>query len=92
MNKNNKGMAIAAMVLGIVSVSLCALSAIITFFHFLSGMILAIIALICGIIAVVLGKQAKALKRAIAAFILGIIGTSLSASIFVIMMLWQQFM
>ena len=39
-----------------------------------------IASLICGIIAIVLGNKARPLGRAIAGFVLGIVGSSLSGS------------
>lgn len=84
MRELQTGKAIASMVLGIVSVSLSVLSAIVIFFLFVLGILIGAAAMICGIIAIVLGNRARPLGRAMAGFVLGIIGTSLSGSIMVI--------
>lgn len=91
MKEMSIGKAIAAMVLGIISVSLSVLSAIVIFFLFSLGMLIAVSALICGIIAIVLGNKARPLGRAIAGFVLGIVGTSLTGSIMVIGILITMF-
>ena len=80
MQNTSVGKAIASMVLGIVSVSIAVLSAILFFFLFPLGVGCGIASLICGIIAIVLGNKARPLGRAIAGFVLGIAGSSLSGS------------
>lgn len=80
--KNSKtGIAIASMVVGIVATSLSVFTMIIPFFSIFFGSVLASISLICGIVAIVFGANAKNQKpagRAIAGFILGIIASSFS--------------
>lgn len=78
------GLSIASMVLGIISVSFSAISIAFLFFVFSLGLALVIIALICGIIAIILGHKSRPLSRGIAGLVLGIIGTSLAGSIIVI--------
>ena len=81
MNPTGSRISIAAMVLGIVSVSLCILAMIFSFFWILQAIAVAAAALICGIHAIILGvkgRQLQSVGRAIAGFVLGIIGTSIS--------------
>ena len=81
MNPTGSRISIAAMVLGIVSVSLCIPAMIFSFFWILQAIAVAAAALVCGILAIILGvkgRQLKSVGRAIAGFVLGIIGTSIS--------------
>ena len=54
MNPTGSRISIAAMVLGIVSVSLCILAMIFSFFWILQAIAVAAAALICGILAIIL--------------------------------------
>lgn len=81
MQESSYRSAVASMVLGIVSVSLFLPAVILSFFHWKYSLVFATISLICGIVAIVFGAKAKMIKpagRAIAGFVLGIVGTSIS--------------
>lgn len=84
MKQEKIGLSIASMVLGIIAVSLTVTSITFLFFIFSLGMALNFIALSCGIIAIILGAKSRILYRGVAGFVLGIVGTSLAASILVI--------
>lgn len=79
------GLGIAAMVCGIVSVSLSAVAIPIGIFFFFWGCVISLFALGCGIFSIVAGAKAKQyppIGQAIAGLVLGIIGTSLHVVIF----------
>lgn len=78
------GLGVAAMVCGIVSVSISALAIPIGIFFHIWGCLIAAVGLGCGIFAIVAGAKAKIYYpagKAIAGFVMGIIGTSLHAMI-----------
>lgn len=94
MKSEKYGLGIAAMVLGIVAVSIASVALIFPFFSFLLGEIFGSIALICGIVAIVMGNTARFYKpagRAIAGFVLGIIAVSLSGILLSICIIVQCF-
>lgn len=81
MNNSNIRTAVASMVLGIVSVSLCLPAMLFPFFWWILGAVISAVSLICGILAIILGARAKLIRpagRAVAGFVLGIVGTSIA--------------
>ncbi|MBS6179674.1 hypothetical protein MKC91_06285 [[Clostridium] innocuum] len=90
MNSTAVRTAIASMVLGIVSVSLCVPAILLSFFWWLLGMITALASLTCGILAIVMSTRASAISpagRAVAGLILGIIGTSIAGLLLLCLLL-----
>lgn len=85
MQQERTGISIGSLVCGIVSTALSALAIPIGIFLSWGGWLITIAGLITGIIAIALGvkgKQALHAGRAIAGFVLGIIGTSLHGVLF----------
>lgn len=88
------GLGIAAMVCGIVSVSLSAAAIPIGIFFYFWGCVITVFGLGCGIFAIAAGAKAKKFfpaGQAIAGFVLGIIGTSLHAVIFLCFLILYLF-
>lgn len=94
MENQNKGKAIASMVLGIVSNSMILLAIIVAFFWQMIGITIATGALICAIIAIVLSRHAvfeNTNGQGVAGFVLGITGASLSAVVIFISFIFITF-
>lgn len=81
------GLGIAALVCGVVSVSLCGAAIPIGIFFPFWGCILAVVGIILGIFAIIAGTRSRKYfcpaGKAIAGFILGIIGTSIDGVVFI---------
>lgn len=89
------GKAIASMVLGIIAVSLCPLVMILPFFFLMIGMGMALLPLVCGIISLVLGANARrtvSSGQATTGIILSIIAITLSGIVFILCLLVYVFL
>ena len=90
MNNSNDRMAVASMVLGIVSVSLCLPAMLFPFFWWILGAMIAAVSLICGILAIIMGARARLIQttgRAVAGFVLGIVGTSIAGLVILVLLI-----
>ena len=72
----SKRKAIASMTIGIIATSFSILAMILPFFWLIAGIVAAIIAIACGIVAIVLSSSSVHCGQAIAGLVCGIVGCS----------------
>lgn len=80
----SKGKSIASMSVGIISSSVCVLAMILPFFWIVAGMVAALIAIACGIVAIVLSNRSMHCGQAVAGLVTGIVGCSIGGIVLVI--------
>ena len=72
----SKRKAIASMTIGIIATSFSILAMILPFFWLIAGIIVSVIAIVCGIVAIVLSSSSVHCGQAIAGLVCGIVGCS----------------